>query len=686
MSNPLLQEHTLPPFEAITAEHIAPALDALIADYRQVVQQVTQAGGPYTWDNLVAPLEAAEDRLDQAWSPVSHLNAVKDTPEFREAYNACVLQLTEFSTEMGQNSQLYQAYQALADSDEYAPLSVAQKKAVDNALRDFHLSGVDLPAEKKQRYGEIKKRSSELSTQFSNNVLDATQAWYKHITDKKQLAGLPDSAIAQAEAAAKTKSLSGYVITLDIPAYLAVMTHADSSELRADLYRAFCTRASAEGKTHDGNATTELDNTAIIEETLALRHEQAQLLGFKHYSERSLATKMAQNPQQVQEFLHGLAEQVKPIAERDLQQLKEFSQKQYGINELQPWDITYYSEKLKQHEYAISQEELRPYFPAEKVIDGLFTVAQKLFGIRIQRNQSASVYHSDVHYYEIFKDNQLVASFYFDLFARDGKRGGAWMADCRVRRRTPQGLQNPVAFLTCNFTPPIDDTPSLLTHNEVTTLFHEFGHGLHHMLTAIDVAAVSGINGVAWDAVELPSQFLENWCWQKQVIPLISGHYQTGEPLPEAMLDKMLAAKNFQSGLFLVRQLEFALFDFTLHSDYQPQQPQDPQAVIDSVREKVAVLTPPSFNKFQNSFSHIFAGGYAAGYYSYLWAEVLSADAFSLFEEQGIFDPATGRSFLTNILQKGGSQEPMELFKAFRGREPKPDALLRHSGIVTEAA
>lgn len=680
MSNPLLETHELPPFSAIQPEHVEPAISQLIDANRKHLQALLSSLQQPTWDNLVAPLEAQGDLLEQAWSPVSHLNAVCNNDVLRTAYNNSLALLTEYGTEVSQNTELYNAYQKLADSEEYAQLTQAQKQAVDNALRDFRLGGVALDGEQKKRFGAIQKRLSELSTQFSNNVLDATQAWFKHFTDAEALAGLPESALAQAAQAAAQKQLSGYVVTLDFPSYLAVMMYADNRQLREEMYTAYVTRASADGKKADGSSAAQWDNSALITETLALRHELAQLLGFANYAERSLASKMAESTQQVLEFLNELAQKSRPLAERDIQALRDFAATQ-GCTDLQPWDMTYYSEKLRVEKYAISQEELRPYFPAERVINGMFDVVKRLYDIDIVQVAVFDSWHPDVRFYHIFKNGEKIASFYLDLFAREHKRGGAWMADCRVRRKTDTGTQLPVAFLTCNFTPPVGDTPSLLTHDEVTTLFHEFGHGLHHMLTQIDVAAVSGINGVAWDAVELPSQFLENWCWEPEAIPLISGHYQTAEPLPQALLDKMLAAKNFQSGMQIVRQLEFSLFDFRLHAEYDPANPQDPQAVLDQVRREVAVVQAPAFNRFQNSFSHIFAGGYAAGYYSYKWAEVLSADAFSRFEEEGIFNAQTGESFLREILQQGGSKAPMELFINFRGREPSIEALLRHSGL-----
>lgn len=684
MTNPLLESHVLPPFSAIEALHVEPAISKIIDESRTYLQNLLKNLTQPSWATLVAPLEEQGDKLEQAWSPVSHLNAVRNNDELRNAYNASIALLTEYGTELSQNGDLYKAYQQLADSAEYQNLSQAQKQTVDNALRDFRLGGVALSDDNKKRYAEIQQRLSELSTQFSNHVLDSTQAWYKHFETADALAGLPESALAQAAQAAQKKSLDGYVITLDFPSYYAVIMYADNRALREEIYTAYVTRASAESKKTNAEnkieTTAEFDNTAIIAETLALRHELAQLLGFNNYAERSLATKMAQSSQQVLHFLQELAQKSKPYAARDYAELKEFAAGLDCMN-LQAWDTTYYSEKLRVEKYSISQEELRPYFPAEKVISGMFEVVKRLFGIDVKQIADFDTYHPDVRFYQISKAGKHIASFYLDLFAREGKRGGAWMADARVRRQTENGLQLPVAFLTCNFTPPVGDTPSLLTHDEVTTLFHEFGHGIHHMLTQIDVAAVSGINGVAWDAVELPSQFLENWCWEPEAIPLISGHYQTGESLPQNLLDKMLAAKNFQSGLQMLRQIEFSLFDFRLHAEYDPKNPRTAQDVLQQVRSEVAVVFPPVFNRFENSFSHIFAGGYAAGYYSYKWAEVLSADAFSRFEEEGIFNADTGESFLCEILQQGGSKTPMELFTKFRGREPNIDALLRHSGI-----
>jgi oligopeptidase A len=684
MSNPLLEQHELPPFSTIQVEHIEPAINQLIDQGRQLLRDLIPNLKNINWQSLIVPLEEQGDKLDQAWAPISHLHSVADTDQLRKAYTECIAKLTEYSTEFSQNVELYQAYLALSRSEEFSQLQQAQQQSIRNAIRDFQLGGVGLEGAAKQRYAEIQQRLSELSTKFANNVLDATQAWYKHFTDASELQGLPESALAQAAQAAKQKNLDGYLITLDFPSYFAVIMYADNRQLREEIYRAYATRASAEGKKADGFSASEWDNASLIEETLALRHELAKLLGFNNFAEKSLAAKMAESTDQVMEFLTNLVKKSKPFAEKDYAELTQFAREQ-GCADFQAWDATYYSEKLRIAKYDISQEILRPYFPAEKVIAGMFAVVERLFGISIEQKLNFDSYHPDVRFYEIKQQGKKIASFYLDMFAREHKKGGAWMADCRVRRQTSKGLQLPVAFLTCNFTPPVGDKPSLLTHDEVTTLFHEFGHGLHHMLTQIDVAAVSGINGVAWDAVELPSQFMENWCWEPDAIPLISGHYETGEPLPDELLKKMLAAKNFQSGMQMIRQLEFSIFDFRLHAEYDPQHLQSAQEILKKIRAEVSVMIPPAFNRFENSFSHIFAGGYAAGYYSYKWAEVLSADAYSRFEDEGIFNPETGQSFLTEILQKGGSQEPMELFKKFRGREPQIDALLRHSGIVEAA-
>lgn len=677
--NPLLEEHKFPPFKAIKAEHIAPAVRAVTRDNLLQLQEQLAGLSEPSWGSLVAPLEAREDRLNNLWSPISHLNGVANNDALRQAYNESIAVLTEYNTQMGQNSALFNAYQQLAQSGEFTGLSQPQKQAINNAIRDFKLAGVSLDDADKQRYGEIQTQLSELSNQFSNNVLDATHGWFKHIEDQKQLSGLPESALNVARKAAQEKGLEGWVLTLDGPVYLTVMTQADNRDLRREMYTAYMTRASDQGP----NAG-KWDNTQVIEKILTLRVELARLLGFANYAELSLAPKMAQSCAQVTAFLQELAAKAKPFAERELQELKSWVSENLSVAELAVWDIPYYSEKLKEAKYEVSQELLRPYFTLPKVLEGLFDVASKLFGLTIKIQDNDDLWHDDVQFYVIERDGEAIAYFYLDLFARAGKRGGAWMAECRVRRQTALGLQLPVAFLVCNFNAPVGDAPSLLTHSEVTTLFHEFGHGLHHMLTQIDVAAVSGINGVSWDAVELPSQFLENWAWQPEVLRKLSCHYQSGDQLPDALIDKLLSARNFQSAMMTMRQIEFSLFDFLLHMHYGDSEFKGVQPLLNQVREQVAVVEPPDFNRFQHGFSHIFAGGYAAGYYSYKWAEVLSADAFSAFEENGLFDPATGEKFSAAILQKGGSEDAMSLFKAFRGREPSIEPLLRHLGVTDE--
>lgn len=676
MSNPLLQNHLLPPFSEIKPEHVEPAVDQLLAESRKVIEQVLDGNDSPSWNNLVVPLEQSQDALGKAWSPVSHINSVVNSDEMRDAYNACLPKLSQFWTELGQNQGLFEAYQSLANSDAYLELDEAQRKVIDNTLRDFRLSGIALGESEKQRYGELQQKLSELTTKFSENVMDATDGWSKLITDEVELDGLPASALAAAKQLAEAKGEEGWLVTLDFPSYFAVITYADNRELRRELYEAFSTRASDQGP-----GEGKWDNSDVMTEILTLRAELAKLLGFDNYAQYSLATKMAETTDQVVNFLTDLGKNSRSQAQKEYQELQAFALEEFSEPELQSWDISYYSEKLKQVRYAISQEELRPYFPMTKVLAGMFKVTGKLFGIEIEEVTEFDRWHDDARLFNVSREGELIARFFLDPFARAKKRGGAWMDDCRVRRMDNGVLQLPVAYLVCNFNPPVGDDPALLTHNEVATLFHEFGHGLHHMLTRIAYADVSGINGVAWDAVELPSQFLENWCYEPEALEMISGHYQTGETLPTEILEKMLAAKNFQSGMMMVRQLELSLFDFELHREYQAGVT-DVQQVLERVRSQVAVITPPAFNRFQHGFSHIFAGGYAAGYYSYKWAEVLSADAFSRFEEEGVFNTETGNSFRENILEMGGSKEPMELFVAFRGREPSVEPLLRHSGIT----
>ncbi|ROU00992.1 oligopeptidase A [Marinobacter sp. R17] len=681
MNNPLLSDDLLPRFDHVRVEHMEPAIDQILSDNRMQIQELAAQSEP-TWETLFQPMQALDDRLNNAWSVISHLNGVMNSDELRDVYKRCLEKLTEYGTELSQNTELCNAYKRLADSPAFQELDEAQQKAINNTLRDFHLGGVDLPEDQKKQFADLSRELAELTNRFSDNVLDATQHWFKHITDEAELAGLPQSALDGARQAAQQRDLDGFVITLDFPSFFPVMTYGDNRELRREVYEAFVTRASDVGP--DGG---HWDNTPVMAEILKRRHQQSQLLGFDNYAERSLATKMARSVDEVMHFLQELAAKSRPVAVQEFDDLKAFAKDEFGVDELEAWDIGYYSEKMRQARYDISPETLRPWFPAETVVNGLFRVAERLFDLTIEPDTSVETWHKDVTAYRIRRGDETIAWFYLDMYARKGKRGGAWMADCRVRWRNLRGsLQLPVAFLTCNFTPPVGDKPALLTHDEVTTLFHEFGHGLHHMLTQVEVADVSGINGVAWDAVELPSQFLENWCWNPESLGLIAKHHETGEPLPQDLLDKLLAAKNFQSGMQMVRQLEFSLFDFRLHSEFTPETPVNPLDMYRQVRSEIAVTETPEFNRFPNSFSHIFAGGYAAGYYSYKWAEVLAADAFSLFEENGIFDPETGHAFLHNILERGGSREPMELFKAFRGREPEVDALLRQTGITDDAA
>jgi oligopeptidase A len=678
-ANPLLSMDGLPPFSQIRPEHVEPAIDHLLADNRQRIETLLDGLDTPTWETLVAPIEEWEDRLSRVWSPVGHLNAVMNNEALRSAYNACLPKLSDYATEMGQNERLFRAYKAVAESG--AGLDEGQRKVLDNALRDFHLSGIDLPAEQKARFKAISQELSQLTSKFEENLLDATNAWSKQITDESQLAGLPPSAKDLARQTAEQRDLPGWLLTLEFPSYYPVLTYADDRALRLELYEAYHTRASERGP-HAG----QFDNTAAMEKILALRHELAQLLGFASYAERSLAKKMARSTTDVVAFLEDLARRSRPQAEREMAELAAFARERDGLEALEAWDVAYYSEKLREQRYAFSQEEVRPYFPATRVVPGLFAVAERLFGVTIREVGGVDVWHPDVRFYEI-RDlaGELRGQFYLDLFARPKKRGGAWMDDCRGRMRHGDRLQTPVAYLTCNFTPPVGGKPSLLTHDEVETLFHEFGHGLHHMLTRVDYPPVAGINGVAWDAVELPSQFLENWCWEREALDLIAGHFETGAPIPGDLYGRMKAAKNFQSAMQMVRQLEFALFDFRLHLGYDPAKGGRIYDTLDAVRREVAVIRYPEFNRMPHGFSHIFAGGYAAGYYSYKWAEVLSADAFSLFEERGVFDPDTGRSFRENILERGGSRDAMDLFVAFRGREPRIDALLRHTGIAEAA-
>lgn len=675
-TNPLLERSELPDIKAIMPAHIVPAIKQVLANNRTQIQALLQSQVAPSWESLAQPMEELSQQLHATWSAVSHLHGVQNTPELREAYDEAQPLMTAYGTELGQNRPLFEAYNALQESDEYAALEPAQRKAIDNTLRDFKLSGVALADDQKQVFAELQQQLAGLSTQFANNVLDATQHWQLHLPDDSRLQGVPDAVLQSLRQQAQAKQLDGYLLGLDMPCYLPLMQYASDRNLREELYRAYSTRASDQGPD-----AGRWDNSPLMQQILEARRAEASLLGYANYAELSLATKMAEQPRQVLVFLQDLAQRSRPQAQREYLELCTFAAERDGLSELQAWDVPYYSELLRQQRYAISEQELRPYFPAPKVIGGMFEVAARLFGVRIEQDVNYQPYQADVSYYRIYRGAQQIASFYLDPYAREAKRGGAWMADCRNRYRNAEGeLHLPIAFLVCNFSRPEGDKPALLTHNELCTLFHEFGHGLHHMLSEVEVAAVSGINGVAWDAVELPSQFLENWCWQEQALAFISGHFETGEPLPQAMLDKLLAARNFQSGMMMMRQLEFALFDLRLH--LETEEDVDIQGLLDQVRAEVAVVPVPTFNRFQHGFAHIFAGGYAAGYYSYKWAELLSADAFARFEEEGIFNRDTGASFAREILEAGGSREAAECFRGFRGREPDSEALLRHSGII----
>jgi oligopeptidase A len=676
--NPLLNFSGLPEFDAILPEHISPALDYLIESAQQTREALLSELSEPDWGSLVQPLEDDNEKIHRMWSPVSHLNAVMNNDELRREYDSCLPKLTAYSTELAQDERLYAAYRKIAEGAEFNKLDISRQKIISNTLRDFRLAGAELADKNKKRFTEIQQELSRLASEFQNNVLDATQAWRLHLEDKKDLVGLPAFACEMAQQAAEEKGLAGWCFTLDGPSYLAFMTYADNRELRAQMYEAYVTRASDEGPT-----AGQWDNSKIITQLLSLRKEAARLLGYANYGENSLATKMATNVEQVLQFLEKLIRKSKQAAEKEVEELVLFASQLDGIESLEAWDVAYYSEKLREQQFDFSREELRPYFPEAQVLNGMFKIIQRLYGVTVSPLDHVATWHEDVKVYQLKQqDGTVRGRFYLDLYARTHKRGGAWMDDCISRKRFNSEIQIPTAFLICNFAAPVGDKPALFTHDDVTTLFHEFGHGLHHMMTTVDYVSVSGINGVAWDAVELPSQFMENWCWQKEALELIARHYETGESLPHSLLTKLKAAKNFQSAMQMVRQLEFALFDMKLHTEFDPTGDQTVQSVLDAVRREVAVVPTPIFSRFQNSFGHIFAGGYAAGYYGYKWAEVLSADAFSKFKEQGIFDRSTGELFLHTVLESGGSRDPMELFVEFRGREPEVDALLRDAGLL----
>jgi len=671
-ANPLLDFSGLPRFTDIKPEHVAPAVDQLLAEGREVIKNVSSV--PATWDQFVSPLEDANERIGRAWGQVAHLHAVLDSPPLREAYNANLPKITQYFTELGQNQRLFEKYKELRASKEYETLSGARKRIVENALRDFRLGGAELPAAEKKRYAEIQEELARIAAKFSENVLDATNA-YSVLVDKTRIAGLPEDVLQAAREAAQKDGKEGWKFTLHAPSYLPVMQYAEDRSLRETMYRESVTRAAEFGK-------PEWDNTAHIARIVALRHELARLLGYASFAEVSLVPKMAKSPAEVLGFLEDLARRARAFAEKDAAELRDFAQSELQLKDLQAWDLAYVAEKLRVKRYAFSDQEVKQYFPEDVVMQGLFRVAQTLYGIRIGEAK-AETWHADVRFFDI-RDaaGSLIGQFYVDLYARETKRGGAWMDDAITRRRKDARLQTPVAYLNCNFSRPVGSKPALFTHDEVLTLFHEFGHGLHHLLTRVEDLGVSGINGVEWDAVELPSQFMENFCWEWDVLQHMTRHVETGSPIPKVLFDRMLAAKNFHSGLAMLRQIEFAVFDMRLHAEYDPQAPRSALELLAEVRSRVAVLHPPAYNRFPNNFSHIFAGGYAAGYYSYKWAEVLSADAYSFFEENGVLDPKTGARFRDEILAVGGSRPAAESFAAFRGREPRVEALLKHNGMI----
>ena len=673
VQNPLLNATGLIDYSAIKPTDIAPAVDQLAQQLQDTIAQVTAPDTPATWEAVVQPLELATLAFTRAWGVVGHLQSVVDTPELRDAYNAKLPMVTQLFIDLSQNEALFAKYRAMKASDAFATLSDVRRRIIDREIRDFRLSGAELPETERARVKAIGERLSMLNQKFSENLLDATNAWHLLIEDEARLAGIPADTKAMYAANAKAAGQTGWRITLHFPSYLPVMQYADDRALRETVYHAFATRAAE----FDG---AKFDNTPLIKEILQLRQEESRLLGFANYAEASLATKMADTPKEVIAFLRDLASRAKPYAQKDMTALRAFAKETLGIDDLQPWDQAYASEKLRQARYSYFDQEVKQYFTEPTVFAGLFHLAETLYGIKI-RQSTASTWHPDVKFFEVFRDNQLVAAFYADLYAREGKRSGAWMDSDRTRCYVNGELQTPVAYLVCNFAPGIDGRPATMTHDDVTTLFHEFGHCLHHLLTQQTEVAVSGISGVEWDAVELPSQFMENFAWEWDVVKQLTHHIDTGATLPRELFDKMLAAKNFQSGMACVRQVEFALFDMLLHTSFDPNV-DDVQALLNDVRQEVAVSFPPAYNRFPQSFSHIFAGGYAAGYYSYKWAEVLSADAFSAFEETGILNTQTGQRFMNEILARGSSRDAMDNFIAFRGRKPSIDALMRHSGMA----
>ncbi len=677
--NPLLDFSGLPRFDAITPEHVPAAIGELLAEHRRVVEQLAKPEAPATWAGFMIPMTDAGERLSRAWGIVGHLHSVNDIPPWREVYNALLPEVTRFYSELGQNQALFAKLKALRASDEYQRLNATQQRIVDNDIRDFRLSGADLAEVDKPRFQAIQEELAALGAKFSENLLDATNAFGEYVSDATLLAGIPADVCQVAQEAAQKEGKPGWKFTLHAPSYGPLMQYADNRELRARMYRAYATRASEHGK-------PDWDNTPLIGKLLKLRNEAARLLGYRNYAEVSLVPKMAETPQQVAAFLREIAAKARPFAEKDVVELREFAARELGMSALESWDLAWVSEKLKQARYAFSDEEVKQYLPEPQVIQGLFRVIESLFGVTLAPDQ-APVWHPEVRFFRIERLGKLVGQFYLDLYARDEKRGGAWMDEAITRRRSNDGdIQTPVAYLNCNFSAPVGGKPACFTHDEVITLFHECGHGLHHLLTEVEELAVSGIHGVEWDAVELPSQFMENFCWEWEVLAGMTGHVDSGAALPRALYDKMLAAKNFQSGMATLRQIEFALFDLLLHSDFDPDGQKSVLQLLDEVRREVAVVIPPEWQRFPHSFSHIFAGGYSAGYFSYKWAEVLSADAYAAFEEiavhsGSVLDATVGSRFWREILAVGGSRPALESFRAYRGREPSVDALLRHNGM-----
>ena len=674
MINPVLYRESLPLFDRIEPDHISPAIESILNEANTLIHSLKKMSIPTSWGNFVEPIEIISEKISRAWGQIEHLNAVINSDSLRKAYNDNLIKLTEFYTNLSQDESLYKKYQSLKDSEVFKALTPSQKRIIDNVLREFKLGGAELNETDKKRFKVIQEKLAKLSTQFEENILDATNEFSFFVDHLDELTGIPEENIKKARAEAKEDKKEGYKFTLHFPSYLPVMQYADSRALREKLYHAYATRASE-------LASPKFDNTNLIEEILALRYESSKLLGFKHFTEMSLVTKMAKSSEEVITFLMDLANKAKPFALKDMDELKSFA-KTLKIEKLEAWDIAYVSEKLRQAKYSFSENEVKQYFPEHRVLKGLFKVVETIFKLKIIKSD-APTWHKDVSFYSIKNENdELVGQFYFDLYARNHKRGGAWMDEAISRYKNSLGSSHPVAFLTCNFSSPSDNKPALFSHDDVITLFHEFGHGLHHMLTKVDDYSISGIKGVEWDAVELPSQFMENFCWEWDVVKHMTEHVDNKNTLPKSLFDKMIEAKNFQSGMQTLRQIEFSLFDIRLHTEYSDQNKINPLKLLETIRDEIAVVRPPSWNRFPNSFSHIFAGGYAAGYYSYKWAEVLASDAFSLFEEEGILSSHAGQKFQNEVLSRGGSRPAMESFVAFRGREPTVDALLRHSGMA----